>query len=687
MKTFLSTYLSLNLRRNLFFLIIINLAMVINLSAQPSAFRMASLFQDNMVLQQERSVPIWGKGTPGTDIIIKTSWGKTATVVVLPDGNWSAKISTPKAGGPFQIVIQHDKMTSVIRNILVGEVWLCSGQSNMEMPLEGWPPSDTIMNSGRDIGNALYPTIRMFSVMRTYEPAPAEECIGNWMECSPVDVRGFSATAFHFGKVLSENLKVPIGLINSSFGGTFIEAWTSKEGLKAFAEFNNILNKLDESKETARQMNQWITSHKSLPVTEQDPLKRYEGFNFNDDKCSERNFNDSSWGEMKLPVFWEQTSMGDFDGAVWFRKSVVIPNTWIGKELILQLSPIDDLDETYVNGQPVGRHMTDGYWSTNRIYKIAAPIVKDSVLQLAVRVIDMRGGGGIWGKGIKMKVAPDSVSDGISLEGNWKYLPVAEFKVNTFYVYGAEGCEYNNRPKFPINFSQNTPTSLFNAMISPLVPFSIKGAIWYQGENNVSNAAFYKNLFPAMINDWRQKFLVGEFPFYFVQIAPYDYGKDSKSQLLREAQLQTLSVKNTGMAVIMDIGNPKNIHPANKEDVGKRLAAWALAKTYSKKVMYSGPLYKSMKVQKDKIVLSFDCADAGLVLNKYGEEHNILIAGEDKVFKKAVVNVKGKTLVVSNPEIKKPVAVRYAWSNTEEATLFNKEGLPASSFRTDNWND
>ena len=462
----------------------INLVFIINLFPQSSTFQLAPLFQDNMVLQQQRSVPIWGKGSPGTQVVIKTSWGKNISAVVNPEGSWVASLLTPKAGGPFQISIRHGNYVMVVRNILVGEVWLCSGQSNMEMPLEGWPPSDTIANSAGEIDQALYPTIRMFSVMHAYEPAPAERCIGNWTECSPRDVRGFSATAFYFGKILSKELKVPIGLINSSVGGTSIEAWMSKQSLNPFREFSDQLRKLDESQESVRSLNQWVTGHKSIAVTEQDPLRKWEGLNFQDEKCSGRAYNDSDWNEMKLPTLWEQTSVGEFDGVVWFRKSVVIPSAWIGKELILQLGPIDDMDEAYVNGQLVGRHMTDGYYSTNRIYTVNAPIVKDSLLQIAVRVIDLRGGGGIWGKGMKMKVAPDSLSDGVSLDSNWKYLPVAEYKANTFYVYGEEGREYNRRPKFPLEFSQATPTSLFNGMINPLLPFTIKGVIWYQGENN-----------------------------------------------------------------------------------------------------------------------------------------------------------------------------------------------------------
>jgi sialate O-acetylesterase len=673
-------------RRNYIILLLLSLWSVA-LAAPNGAFQLAPLFQDNMVLQQQSNCTIWGKGVPQTTVFIRSSWGKEASTIVQQDGHWATKIPTPKAGGPFQISLRHGTSLLVIRNVLVGEVWLCSGQSNMEMPLEGWPPSDTIANSASEIEHALYPAIRMFTVMRSIEAAPSETCVGTWTECSPVDVRPFSATAFYFGKNLANTLHVPIGLINSSFGGTFIESWMSKEALSTFEEYTSQLKQLDACKENIQSLNEWIIKHPSLVIREQDPLHKYEGLNFQDDRCSARAYNDSAWHEMKLPTYWEQAEIGGFDGAVWFRKSVTIPSTWKGKDLTVRLGPVDDMDETYVNGKKVGGYMADGYWNTDRVYAVAGSLVPDSILQIAVRVIDLRGGGGIWGHGTKMVLVNNADSSSVPIDGLWKFLPVAELKSNIFYIYGAEGNEFSKRPKFPIDFSQDTPSSLFNGMINPFVPFTIKGVIWYQGENNVSNAVRYKKLFPSMIADWRKQFEVGNFPFYYVQIAPYEYGEKSKSQMLREAQFQTLSVKNTGMAVIMDIGNPKNIHPADKEDVGGRLASLALAKTYGKKIPCSGPVYTSMKVIKGKVLLSFDNTGKGLMVKPLRGETNFLIAGEDKVFKKAVVKVEGSKLAVSNSEIAAPVAVRYAWSNTDEATLFNKDGLPSSSFRTDDWNE
>jgi len=274
----------------------------------------------------------------------------------------------------------------------------------------------------------------------------------------------------------------------------------------------------------------------------------------------------------------------------------------------------------------------------------------------------------------------------VPLKGVWKYQPVAELKNTKFYLYDMSKNEFQSR-KRPVNIGAGTPSVLYNGMVSPVLPYQIKGAIWYQGESNVSNPAPYEKLFTSMIADWRKLFLNGDFPFYFVQLAPFNYGPQSKSQLLRESQLRTLSVKNTGMAVTLDIGNPNNIHPTNKEDVGKRLALWALTKTYKKNIAFTGPIYKSMKAIKGKIILSFDYAGNGLVLKGRAGDLNFLVAGPDRVFKKAVVRVQGNTLIVSHPEILEPLAVRYAWSNIEEGTFFNKEGLPASSFRTDDWRE
>lgn len=643
---------------------------------------MPAIFSDNMVLQQKSFVPIWGKAKPNTKVKIETTWKQFAETKVNEDGNWVVKIKTPKAGGPYEMKIVLDDTSIVYKNVLIGEVWLCSGQSNMEMPLEGWPPRDTIFGSAQEIKNAENPNIRFFTVTRAISNKPEFNCEGTWVESNSETAARFSATAYFFGKKLYNELKVPIGLIHSSWGGTPVEAWTSKKYISQVDVYKQIVEQLDKSKDEISKLKEWLNTKPVIDVRMKE--EKWKGLDFQDSMCQNIDFNDSNWRQMTLPTNWERTELGNFDGVVWFRKKIEIPESWINKELILELGPIDDMDVTYVNGIKVGGYEAEGYWQIDRIYTISADLVKDKYLTIAVRVIDTQGGGGIWGAKEKMKIYPKDSNEIISLAGNWNYLPVAEYSGGKFYVFGALNEEFYNRPKLSVDLSSNTPSALYNAMIAPLIPYKIKGVIWYQGESNTGNPELYKTTFPLMIKNWREDW--GQnFSFYYVQIAPYNYGEQTPSQKLREAQLKTLSVPKTGMAVTLDIGNPQNIHPGNKKDVGERLALWALAKDYNKKVVYSGPIYKSMKTVKDRIELTFDYVDGGLVIKERNGENNFLIAGEDKVFKKAQVKVVGKKLIVTNPEIKNPVAVRYCWDNTSEATLFNKAGLPASSFRTDNW--
>ncbi len=663
--------------------ILIGVPQVVVAQLSDTTFSIAPIFQNNMVLQQKSMVAMWGKGNPEAIVNINGSWGKSASVKIDSAGNWKVKLQTPEAGGPYEVTIQYNSTVQTFKNVLIGEVWLCSGQSNMEMPLEGWPPNDTIMNSQKEIAESAYPQIRLFQVKNNFAAEPVTEHVGDWEECSPQTVRTFSAVAYLFGKELHQKLNIPIGLIEADWGGTAVESWMSKEALSAFPSYEPILEAIDRSKDSLKILNQWLAQHRMLDVGAKPREERWENLKFDDSECSEKYFNDRDWISMKLPTRWEASSLGDFDGVVWFRKTLQIPAQWIGKSLSLFLGPIDDMDETYVNGILVGKMLKDGFYKIDRTYSVPASLVTDSVLTIAVRVIDTQGGGGIWGDGKIPYLACEGIEEKLLLNDEWLSMPVAEYRGDKFYVLGLKEGGFRERPKLPVSISAYSPTTLYNGMIHPLVPFTIRGTIWYQGEANVSDPQMYQKTFPAMISSWRSVFESGEFPFYFVQIAPSDYGEGTHSEELREAQLLTmLSVKNTGMAVTLDIGNPKNIHPCNKHDVGHRLALWALAQTYRQKVpAYSGPILKTVKKEKNQLKLVFDYAGSGLVLKEKNGNNEFLIAGPDSVFKKAVVKVHGKALLVSHPEIENPVAVRYAWSNTSEATLFNKEGLPASSFR------
>ena len=658
--------------------------------SQSSQFVPAPIFTDNLVLQQKSDASIWGKGNPGTTVFITASWGKKAISIVQPDGRWMASIKTPKAGGPFTLSFQHDGDTMRLNNVLIGEVWLCSGQSNMEMPLEGWPPENPIDNSSTEVQHAVFPKMRLFTVGHAISLEPNDTCIGLWKECTPEVAAKFGATGYFFGKKLHQELNVPVGLIQAAWGGTPVQAWTSEKYITQHQDYLDFPSELKQSREQFAAYMIWLYSHKVIDISNRVMGEQCKGLTFDDAQYARMDFNDSSWKEMDLPIGWEQTEVGEFDGVLWFRKQIEIPKHWLNKELVLELGPIDDCDLTFINGKQIGGLDTGNPWNLNRVYSVPAEIVKESLLTIAVQIIDLGGGGGFWGQKEQLNIHPRNVevstaadSGKINLAGAWKYMPIAEYRDSKFCVFDAASREFYTRPKVQFELSSQTPTTLYNGMIAPLIPYALKGAIWYQGESNTKDPEAYKTLFPLMINNWRSNWN-NEFPFYFVQIAPFSYSPGEESQRLREAQLQSLSVPKTGMAVTLDIGNAKNIHPSNKTAVGERLARWALANDYGKKVAYSGPKFKSFIVKKNAMILSFEFADRMTVVKQNGSSY-FQIAGDDSLFYDAEVSVKGKTLIIQSEKVKKPTAVRYAWDNIAEATLFNGAGLPASSFRTDDW--
>ena len=654
------------------------------LASGPS-FRLAPLFGDNMVVQQKSPVPFWGTGTPGSHILVHASWNNEARAVVGPEGKWALSVMTPAAGGPYEIQVRHDDSTQVLRNVLVGEVWLCSGQSNMEMPLEGWPP-DTILNSAEEIRNSAIPQIRLFTVRRAYAATPQSECVGSWDECSPRTSHSFSATAYFFGRTLQKSLHVPVGLILSSWGGTAVESWMSREALAGIAQYDSILQKISVTAESLKILQAWLGTFPAVDVSKRDRDTRWQNLPLQDDECALPGFDDGAWHVMKLPTYWERTEMGEFDGVVWFRRQAKIPAAWVHRDLVLELGPVDDMDAAFVNGVRVGDHEMEGAWSVARVYPVPGRSVDSTIVNIAVRVIDNGGGGGIYGAAKLMTIHPRDEEEGVSLAGEWKYLPVADYRGGMLYVFGPKGEHFFRRPHLPFDFSGYAPTALYNGMIAPLAPYALAGAIWYQGESNAGAPLLYRTLFPRMIESWRTTFSRPLLPFYYVQIAPYVYDARTQSERLRESQFLTLGVKNTGMAVTMDIGNVRDIHPANKQEVGRRLALWALARTYGKRLSFSGPLYRSARYLTDRVELSFDQTAAGLVVTQSESGNGFQIAGEDRVFKPADLAVRGSKLLVSNPGVLHPRAVRYAFSNTAQATLFNTEGLPSPSFRTDDWN-
>ena len=637
------------------------------------SLQLTSLFSDHMVLQQKSNVKFWGTDKPNNEITISTSWENESKTIVDINGHWNVSIGTPSAGGPFKIEIKSNQHKIVLNDIMIGEVWLASGQSNMEMTLMGWPPNDIINNADEEIAKSSNSKIRMFNVEKQISINPLDDVKGSWKVSSPEETKNFSASAYFFAKELFKKLQVPIGIINSSWGGTPAESWTSKKTIDTFNEFKSVTQSINTSDLFKNEL-KWFSQFKAIGIPTTD--EQWINLNLLDNLIVEKSYNDSDWEEIQLPGRYDnQINGGEFNGAVWFRKNIVIDN--LDSDYILTIGAVDDMDETYVNGHKIGGLIGMGFWNKKREFKIPKSILKKGNNTIAVRAIDAEGVGEIIGP---MTLSNNNIK--VSLNGNWKYKLIAEIYNNKFYLYGINNIDFNSRIK-TIKLNSGVPTVLYNGMINPLVPYTIKGVIWYQGESNVGRADQYENLFPAMIRDWREKWNY-DFPFYYVQIAPYQYNinKDSlldQSQELREAQRNSLKTKNTGMVVTMDIGNFNNIHPSNKQDIGSRLARLALSNNYSINIVPSGPIFNGLKVIGSKLILEFE--NPGSRLISKGDLLGFEIAGADKKYVFANAKIINNQVELYSDKIKNPLYARYAWKYKAVPSLFNLEGLPASSFK------
>lgn len=616
------------------------------------------IFGDNMVLQRDRAIVVWGWASAKEKITVQLN-KQSVTVSAGKDGQWKVSLSPEVAGGPYQLVVK-GKNTITLSDVLIGDVWICSGQSNME-----WVVRNS-NNAAEEIKQAQYPTIRHFKVPNTVASTPKNDLTGgSWKICTPENAGDFTAVGYFFARELVKELNVPIGLINTSWGGTHSETWTSREAFEGSDEFRNMIASMPRlnldsiARERSATMQKHIEDLQGSLNVSSTEIETWR----------QPASNDRQWKKMHVPGLWEQQALGDFDGIVWLRRNFTVAPADAGKEATLELGMIDDSDETYVNGVKAGS--TRGY-SEKRIYRIPAGMLKEGNNVVAVRVEDTGGGGGIYGDESQVRIVTGSTSQ--SLAGDWS------FRVEALSKRAA-------------TVGPNSyPTLLFNAMINPLLPYGIKGALWYQGESNAGRAYQYRKAFPLMITDWRKRWAQGDFPFYFVQLASFNasHGTSATGSTwaeLREAQTMTLSLPNTGMAVTTDIGDANDIHPRNKQDVGKRLAALALARTYGKGGVDSGPVYKSMEVKGDRIIVTFSNTGGGLVAkDRYGYLKGFEIAGADQKFQYAKAYVDGNTVVVYHDAVKAPVAVRFGWADeASDNNLYNKEGFPAVPFRTDTW--
>ena len=626
-----------------------------------SATLLDSLFSDDGILQRDRAIPIWGQAAPGETVTVKLD-DKTLTGRADASGHWMVRVGPLKASAtPHTLAVSTPTQTVTRQNIVYGDVWICSGQSNME-----WGVGN-LLNAKEEIAAANYPNIRLFTVGHKVAFTP-QTGLGNsrWLVCNPSNVaangwNGFSAVGYFFGRKLNQELGVPIGLIESAVSGTIGEAWVSQSALGTMPDFKPELARVAQA---VRDQNVPLEQRTEAWLRQSSP--NYQA------NWATADADVSKWKTAPVPGNWGGLGIAELNddaNVVLFRREVEVPADWAGHDLQLQLGAIDDSDVTYWNGVAVGS--TNG-WDTQRKYTIPAAQVKAGRNILAVRVTNNDGDGGLSGPADSMRLTLDA-NTSLPLAGDWKFLLVTTQE------------QLKTAPMSPQQGNANITSALYNGMIAPLVPFGVKGAIWYQGEQNAGRAAQYQRLLPTLIKDWRSKF--GEpMPFYIVQLAgfmaPDESPRNDDWPQLRAAQMKTAqTVPNTGIAITTDIGDEKDIHPKDKQDVGLRLALVALTDTYGKKVESSGPTLQAVKPDGANLRLTFSHADGGLTLK--GDASRVFaVAGADRNWFWATPRVEGNTVILSSPVVAHPVAARFGWSNLPRAALYNGAQLPAAPFST-----
>lgn len=622
--------------------------------------RLPAIFSDHMVLQRDQPNHLWGWAGPGKEVQVDFL-GKTYPAMANKNGQWSVYLEPIKAGVTGTITLRSGLESITLTDVIGGEVWVCSGQSNMEWRMDMLPKTypDELKTAKNDL-------IRFTTVNKWLATSPVDdlEIEHKWAAISPSTVGQCSAVAYWFGKKIHQDLKVPVGLIVTAWGGTPAEAWTSFDGLYDFPNYLGIYRE----KISGMDLNELSNKKKALF---QEFLEKIKSTGEITRLAMQPDFDDSKWETMELPRPWEELGYPALDGVVAYRISFMVSEEDAGKAAVLNTPGIDDIDSSYVNGVFVG---SKNVWNQPRTYAIPAGVLKAGKNVLAVKVQDNQGGGGFAAVPDRFHVRIGEKI--IPLAGKAKFSVIAELKDLTA-GHGA---------------IEHQPSVLYNAMIAPIMPLTFKGAIWYQGESNADSrdeSIEYARLFPAMIRDWRNK-AGRDFPFLFVQLASFgpiqNEPGESNWALLREAQLKTLQLPNTGMAIATDIGNPADIHPVRKKEVGERLAAEAMRTTYGlPKSVSTGPLFQKAVAEGNKMIVSFTQTGTGLMA-KGGALKQFAVAGADKKFYWADAVIQGNKIVLSCKQVPKPVAVRYAWADSPvDANLYNKEGFPASPFRSDNW--
>ena len=647
----------------------------------PAEVTVPAIFSNHAVLQKSDKVPIWGKGESGEEVRV-TLDRATATTKTGPDGKWKAALDLHEEDpGPYNLVIQGKNQLS-FSDVLVGEVWLCGGQSNMDFPLAAFPIGK------EEIPLSANPLLRQFKVKFNASPVPVDDVQGQWVLADPKTSGQFSATGYFFGKEIQKETGQPVGLLNNCVGGTVIETWMSADALASDPDLKSGAEKAQQNRlafdDYIKKYNDWMKQNSREDHAPADPLT-----------FAAPGLDPADWKPVTLPDLFAAAGLPD-SGAIWVRKTITVPaapDIGVGKGIDLFLADIRDADQVYWNGTRVG---SSDITATIHRYGIRPALVKAGDNVLALRIFNPAGGAGILKNGRFQ-------GNHFMLEGEWLGKP--EFELPPLDT--AAKASFPERPVTPMD-PQNVAGYLYNGMINPVVSYALRGIIWYQGEGNWARGYQYRSEFKTLITDWRAKWEQGDMPFYYCQVANFQQrstkpGNDMQSEL-REAQSMALSLPNTGQAILIDIGEEFNIHPANKKETGGRLARLALARTYGKNVVASGPVYESMQVKEGKVWVKFGSTDGGLIAKPLvasnppvpgevpivrnspdGDLEGFALCGEDHKWVWANAKIDGDSVIVWSDKIPQPVALRYAWGTNPLCNLYNGGGLPAGPFRTDDF--
>ncbi len=633
--------------------IVLFLSLSIAVSAQVS---IPKVFSSHMVLQRGIEIPIWGKAIPGTEITVQLG-NQQVKAVAGDSGNWKLHLPVFKAGGPYRLVVFESAAPlkrMVYEDVLIGDVWLASGQSNMELQVQ------QANNAKTEIQKADYPEIRFFIVPHKKSVKPESELSGgSWEVCDSASIKTVSAVAYYFARKIHTEKNVPIGILQATWGGTPVEAWTSREMLLSSPITHQVILQNDVVTE-----NDFLTD--SLHLLRFWDIV-YKPQNNTDKTINQPSYDDSTWPDVTMPSVLKTSGMTYYEGMVWLRKSIDIPESFTSKAITLNLGHPEMNYSVYFNGNEICKTI----WNANAThsYSIPGKFIHPGKNFLSVRMAYLWGGGGFNPPAGEMYFSDGTTK--LTLAGEWKYRKDLEPTLSVIH-------NYHYYPGF-----------LFNAMIHPVIPYGLKGFIWYQGEANDTLAYNYRTLFPLLIQDWRVRWQQGYLPFLYVQLPNYKKRQpepmESDWAELREAQAMALNQPNTGMACAVDLGEAETIHPTNKQEVGSRLAVLAEKIAYGENILASGPLFSCYKIEGNQVRIFFSDTGSGLKTTDNSAPRTFTIAGADKKFYNATAFIQHNEIIVSSYKVPNPVAVRYAWSDNPDCNLINLEGFPVVPFRTDSW--